>query len=243
MGCPEGYSKWIGIAQRRASNRQTPPARRGDDRFSCHRRQDSTIPHRRRRAGATPPARTWRFETERPGSTRLMLGCHRACGKLMSPPLHIVLNTTAMITTTSNVFARSRKHVARVAEGEGLEPSRACARRFSRPLPYQLGLALQRVAVAHTASSCDSAAARTARCYPSDPGVCATPTGSHASPSSRIVMCLAIRSMFSRLPVPRPCRVTLSVPLAAARRRASWPWSPRASATARAAVIESPAPR
>ena len=28
-------------------------------------------------------------------------------------------------------------------EGEGLEPPRACARRFSRPLPYQLGLALR----------------------------------------------------------------------------------------------------
>jgi hypothetical protein len=29
------------------------------------------------------------------------------------------------------------------AEGGGLEPPRACARRFSRPLPYQLGLPLQ----------------------------------------------------------------------------------------------------
>ena len=30
------------------------------------------------------------------------------------------------------------------AEGEGLEPPRACARRISNPLPYQLGLALRR---------------------------------------------------------------------------------------------------
>ena len=31
----------------------------------------------------------------------------------------------------------------RMAEGEGIEPPRAQARRFSRPLPYQLGLALR----------------------------------------------------------------------------------------------------
>src|SRR2546427_5257115 len=32
----------------------------------------------------------------------------------------------------------------RGAEGTGLEPVRACAQRFSRPPPYQLGLALDR---------------------------------------------------------------------------------------------------
>ncbi len=31
-----------------------------------------------------------------------------------------------------------------VAEGEGLEPPWACARRISNPLPYQLGLALHK---------------------------------------------------------------------------------------------------
>jgi hypothetical protein len=31
-----------------------------------------------------------------------------------------------------------------LAEGEGFEPPRACARRISSPLPYQLGLALRR---------------------------------------------------------------------------------------------------
>lgn len=30
----------------------------------------------------------------------------------------------------------------KITEGEGLEPPSACARRFSRPLPYQLGLSL-----------------------------------------------------------------------------------------------------
>ncbi len=38
----------------------------------------------------------------------------------------------------------SAHHTFHLAEGEGLEPPRACARRISNPLPYQLGLALQR---------------------------------------------------------------------------------------------------
>ena len=33
--------------------------------------------------------------------------------------------------------------VNKIAEDEGLEPTRALARRFSRPLPYQLGLILR----------------------------------------------------------------------------------------------------
>lgn len=44
-------------------------------------------------------------------------------------------------------FFRMANRLDRVAElhteGEGLEPPSACARRFSRPLPYQLGLSLQ----------------------------------------------------------------------------------------------------
>src|SRR2546426_6909540 len=38
--------------------------------------------------------------------------------------------------------ARSLQASTRETEGTGLEPVRACAQRFSRPPPYQLGLAL-----------------------------------------------------------------------------------------------------
>ncbi len=40
------------------------------------------------------------------------------------------------------------------AEGPGLEPGRACARRFSRPLPYQLGLALRALKINNLRRSC-----------------------------------------------------------------------------------------
>ena len=46
------------------------------------------------------------------------------------------------------------------AEGEGLEPPRACARRFSRPLPYQLGLALRGHSKVRRAAAGGEAASR-----------------------------------------------------------------------------------
>src|SRR5437588_208129 len=51
------------------------------------------------------------------------------------------VKTVSGVCSPDSPRPRSRPYLE--TEGEGLEPPSACARRFSRPLPYQLGLSLQ----------------------------------------------------------------------------------------------------
>ena len=62
------------------------------------------------------------------------------------PSVHLriqLLSRQLPSATRAPLLEKLRIRRATLAEGEGLEPPRACARRFSRPLPYQLGLALR----------------------------------------------------------------------------------------------------
>ncbi len=62
--------------------------------------------------------------------------------RVSQPASHLPTRANPCSQDPRHPWSLNGPRIARATEGRGLEPRSALARRFSRPLPYQLGLAL-----------------------------------------------------------------------------------------------------